>query len=121
MNAGNNLNHGFEPGSGPFFLYAFLTVIVIAMLCTAWWLLVKSRPRQVKAFVLLTAGFGLHIPAFYHLLRCVTDNFGGGFMMGLSHELRSETFGTAGLFWAAAMLCLLWAVKVLASKSEDQE
>ncbi len=112
-NIGTNLSHGFEPGSGPFFLYAFLTVIVLALLCTAWWLLVKSKPRQIKAFVLLTASFGLHIPAFYHLLRCVTENFGGGWQIW--PEWRSEAFGVAGLFWAAAIFCLLWAVKTLAS------
>lgn len=117
---GNNLNYGFEPGSGPLFLYAFLAVIVFAWFCTTYWLLFKSRPRQGKAFVLLTAAFGLHVPAFYHLLRCVTDNFGGGFMMGLSHELRSEAFGTAGLFWAAAIFCLLWAVKALASGRNEE-
>lgn len=116
-NVGTNLSHGFEPGSGPFFLYAFLTVMLAALLYTAYRLLVKSKPRQVKAFVLLTASFGLHIPAFYHLLRCVTENFGGGWQIW--PEWRSEAFGTAGLFWAAAMFCLLWAVKALAGRDQD--
>lgn len=118
-NVGTNLNHGFEPGSGPLFLYAFLAVMAVAFVCVAWWLLVKSKPRQIKAFVLLTAGFGLHIPAFYHLLRCVTENFGGGWQIW--PEWRSEAFGFAGLFWAAGIFFLLWAIKVLASKPEVQE
>ncbi len=111
---GNNLSAGLEPGSGQFFIYAFLAVIALALLYTAWRLLFKSKPRQVKPFLFLTASFGLHIPAFYHLLRCVTSNFGSGWM-GLTEEMRSEAFGFAGLFWAAAVLCLLWAVKALAS------
>ena len=117
INVGTNLSHGFEPGSGPFFLYAFLTVIVFAVICTAWWLLVKSKPRQIKPFVLLAVSFGLHIPAFYHLLRCVTENFGGGWL--IYPEWRSEAFGIAGLYWAAGILCLLWAVKSLVERNKD--
>ena len=112
-NIGTNLDYGFEPGSGALFLYAFLAVIVLAMACTVWWLLVKSKPRKIKAFVLLTASFGLHVPAFYHLLRCVTENFGGGWQIW--PEWRSEAFGTAGLFWAAAIFFLLWAIKAVTS------
>ena len=117
MKKGDGLNTLLEPGSEQIFIYAFLAVIVFAWGCTMWWLLVKSKPRQGKAFVLLTGSFGLHIPAFYHLFRCVSNNFGHGWVAGLTHELRAETFGAAGLFWAAAIFCLLWAIKTLAGRT----
>lgn len=119
MKQGDGLNTFLEPGSEQIFIYAFFAVILFVWVCTTWWLMFKSKPRQIKAFILLTGSFGLHIPAFYHLFRCVSNNFGNGWMMGLTHEMRSEAFGMAGLFWAAAMLCLLQAIKALAARNGE--
>lgn len=119
MKIGDGLNTLLEPGSEQVFIYGFLAVIVFAWVCAAWWLLIKSKPRKIEPFVLLTLSFGLHIPAFYHLFRCVSNNFGHGWSPGLEHEIRAQTFGVAGLFWAAAVLCLLCAIKTLAEGKKE--
>ena len=117
MRIGDGLNTYLEPGSEQVFMCAFLAVILTAWIYTAYLLLIKSKPRRIAPFVFLTGAFGLHIPAFYQLFRCVSNNFGHGWMLGLEHEMRSETFGLAGLFWAAGMFCLLCAIKAFAEGS----
>jgi len=121
MKVGDGLNTFLEPGSEQVFIYGFLAVILVAWLYTAYLLLIKSKPRKIEPFVLLTGGFGLHIPAFYHLFRCVSNNFGHGWMSGMEHEMRSATFGIAGLFWAAGVLCLLCALGALATGGNKGE
>ena len=115
MKQGDGLNTFLEPGSEQIFIYAFLALILFAWVYTASLLLVKSKPRKIEPFVFLTGAFGFHVPAFYHLFRCVSNNFGRGWLLGLEHELRSEAFGVAGLFWTAAILCLLVAISLIVS------
>lgn len=101
-------NTFFEPGSESFFVSAFFFAIALLLIFAL--LALRRQIFKVRAFVV--CGILFHIPAFYFLLRCSSNNFGKGILPNAG----SLALSFAGLFWAVAMMCFLRSVKELIRK-----